>query len=477
MDLASNANLVLAWAALSFFASLLTSAHIVLWKRSSKAAVGWIGIVWLAPTIGCALYFLFGINRIARRAHRLRPAPSVGLCALVDGETAGLDRLPPHIKELSQLGRCLTGYPLADGNDVQILFRGEQAFPAMLDAIHSATKSITLSTYIFDRDRVGRQFVEVLQLAVQRGVQVRVLIDSVGARYHLPTVIPLLRKVGVPTATFLPSSWPWEFRYANLRNHRKSLIVDGCVAFIGGMNIREGNDFRLSTRSPICDIQFQIRGPVVHQLQEVFAIDWRFTTGEHLDGECWYGSLQKRGSVLARGVPDGPDEDLDRIRKMLHGALSVAQESIGIVTPYFLPDDALVTALGVAALRGVSIDILLPEKGNLRFVQWAMEAQLWQVLENGCRVWKTPPPFDHAKLMVVDGQWSFIGSANWDPRSLRLNFELNCEFYSEELAQQLQDVVADRKARARPVTLEEMNARPLPVQIRDGVARLFSPYL
>jgi cardiolipin synthase len=157
--------------------------------------------------------------------------------------------------------------------------------------------------------------------------------------------------------------------------------------------------------------------------------------------------------------------------------LSAARSSIRIVTPYFLPDAALVLALDAAALRGVEVDIVLPERSNLPIVGWAQTAQLWQVLQQGCRVWLTPPPFDHSKMLVVDSCWSLLGSSNWDPRSLRLNFELDVECYDAELAAQVDSLIQTRIARARPVTLAEVDGRPLPIRLRDGVARLFSPYL
>jgi cardiolipin synthase len=181
--------------------------------------------------------------------------------------------------------------------------------------------------------------------------------------------------------------------------------------------------------------------------------------------------------VLARGVPDGPDEDFEAVRWVLLGALATARERVRIVTPYFLPDSALVTAIDVAVMRGVQVDVVLPERGNLPVVQWAQTAQLWQVIERGCRVWVTPPPFDHTKLMVVDGAWSLIGSANWDPRSLRLNFELEVECYDADLAARVEALATERIARARRLTLEELDRRALPIKLRDGVARLFSPYL
>ena len=165
------------------------------------------------------------------------------------------------------------------------------------------------------------------------------------------------------------------------------------------------------------------------------------------------------------------------MRWTLLAALAEAQTSVQIVTPYFLPDNALVTALNLAALRGVRVDIILPAKNNLPFVQWASRAMWWQVLERGCQIWLTPPPFDHSKLMIVDGHWVLLGSANWDARSLRLNFELNVECYGREFAQEMEKVIAKKISAAHEVTLAEVDGRSLPGKLRDAIARLFSPYL
>jgi cardiolipin synthase len=215
----------------------------------------------------------------------------------------------------------------------------------------------------------------------------------------------------------------------------------------------------------------------VAHLQSAFAEDWLFTTGEDLDGPAFFPPAVSAGPVLARGIPDGPDEDFETIRWVLLGALAAARRRIRIVTPYFLPDQGLITALNVAALRGVEVDIILPERGNLPIVQWAQNAQLWQVLDHGCRVWTTPRPFDHTKAMTVDGAWSLLGSANWDPRSLRLNFELDVEAYDRRVAADLDALVDARLATAREITLHDVDQRPLPLRLRDGAARLFSPYL
>ena len=465
-------------AGFDFLAAVLASVHALLNKRDSRAATLWLGLIWFLPVLGAVLYLALGVNRIRRRAVQLGVHSSFSRQIREDDgepEPAG----PEHLKMLARTVSHFVALPLTGGNQIEPLVNGDAAFPAMLAAIESAKKSVTLSSYIFDNDASGRKFVVALADAVKRGVQVRVLIDAAGTRYSWPPITWQLRRKKIPFAKFLPASLftPWRVATVNLRNHRKALVVDGRIAFTGGMNIRHGNVLAAQPKHPVQDLHFRVAGPVVAQLQAAFANDWAFAARETLDGEIWFPELKDSGTVIARVITDGPDIDFEKARWTLLAALAEAQTSIQIVTPYFLPDMGLVSALNLAALRGVNVDIILPAQNNLRFVHWASRSLWWQVLERGCHIWLTPPPFDHSKLMMVDNQWVLIGSANWDSRSLRLNFELNVECYTRDFAREVEKVVAQKIAAAREVTLADVDKRAMPVKLLDAIARLFSPFL
>jgi len=467
-------------AGFGLFAAALASVHALLNKRDHRAAALWLGFIWLMPVAGPVLYIAFGVNRIRRHARSLRVGrgPSDAPLRLRPDVADGSQSIEArHMRMLAQVVDRVAGQPLQGGNTIQALINGDEAFPAMLAAIESARKSVSLESYIFDNDRAGDRFVVALQRAVERGVQVRVLVDDAGARYSFPSVVGKLKRARVPVARFLPTLAPWRLTTMNLHNHRKLLVIDGTVGFTGGMNIRQGNVLADNPTKPVRDLHFSVAGPVVGQLQEAFANDWEFCTNEILTGETWFPELADCGKAIARVITDGPDADYDKARWTLLAALSSAQTSVRILTPYFLPDSSLITALNLAGLRGVQVDIILPAENNLPFVHWASRAMWWQVLERGCRLWLTPAPFDHSKLMIVDDHWVLLGSANWDPRSLRLNFELNVECYGREFAQAMDKIVRSKLEQAQRVTLEAVDGRSFPAKLRDSVARLFTPYL
>ncbi len=459
------------------------TVHAVLWKRDSRAVIAWVGLAWLAPIVGPCVYLCLGINRIERKAVSLKQPESWNLerqtkLTLEDREQGdAFLRDHPNLVGLAQAGRALTGLPVVPGNKVDPLIDGDQAYPAMLEAIAQAKRSVALLSYIFDSDQAGRAFLDALVKARERDVQVRVLIDDVGSKYSRPSMVRHLKNAGLTAASFLPTRIPRIPTYANLRNHRKILVVDGQVGFTGGTNIRAGHWLKLNPTNPVQCLHFRLEGPVVAQIQRVFATDWAFVTGENLASDDWFPVVRRAGNVWARGIEHGPDEHFETMADTIAAALASARQRVRILTPYFLPNPALIQALNVTAIRGVNVEIYLPSASNIALVQWAATAQLWQLLEKGCRIYCTPPPFDHTKLMIVDGVWTLIGSTNWDPRSLRLNFEFNVECYDEQLAQALNEIV-DKKVRAAcQVTLSEINGRTLPVRLRDGLARLLTPYL
>jgi len=458
----------------------IAGSHVVLTVRDGRAAVGWLGIVVLLPFLGAIIYWMFGINRVRRRAlalwrRRERPYPLDDV-ARDDARLALGDS--HHLVELARLIDNVTVRPLVPGNSIVPLMNGDEGFSAMRAAIELAEQTITFTTYIFDRDAAGARFVAAFGRAVQRGVEVRVLVDAVGARYSFPTIVRDLKRAGVKVARFNPTFFPWRWAYSQLRNHRKLLVVDGRHGFTGGLNIRHHHLIAERPRHPTLDLHFKVEGPVVAHLQRCFAEDWHFATGERI-GDAFFPPLSPLpgGTVFARAITDGPDVDIGKLRWTILGALACARERVRIVTPYFLPEPDLIAGLLTAALRGVQVEIVLPHTNNQLLVKWACDALLPELVEGGCHVFKTLGPFDHSKVMLVDDAWVLLGSANMDPRSLRLNFELDLECYSADLARRIGAIIDVKLTGALRIDLAGLARLRLLARLRNGVARLFVPYL
>ncbi len=449
------------------------TAHVLLTKRDIGSSIGWIGIGWLAPIFGGVLYLMFGVNRVTRRAQRLRlPHPTTRRRRRRPLSEESTDE---HLLPLERAALRLTRRPAEQNSGIELLSQGDEAYPRMLAAIADARHSVALSSYIFRADRIGSAFVDALTEAHKRGVAVRVLLDGIGSGYFHAPAFARLRRAGVPSAQFMHSPLPWRMPFLNLRSHKKILCVDGRLGFTGGLNIGDENVLALDPSVKVRDTHFAVSGPIVAQLVDAFAEDWLFATGETLDGEAWFPPLPPAGDVSVRVVTSGPDEDLEKIEFLALQALACANRSVGIMTPYFLPDERMITALALAAMRGVMVDIIVPERSNHWIMDWAMRAQIGPLLDAGCRIWRNPPPFEHSKLMTIDGAWALVGSANWDIRSFRLNFELNLAASSAALAERLDALMAMK--RCERITTEDLEQRRLLIRLRDAGARLLLPYL
>jgi cardiolipin synthase len=457
------------FAAVGFVAATLASVHALLYKRRPQSAFGWIAVCYTLPLVGALLYYLFGINRVRTRARKLLTDYPEPTCP-----TEHVGAPPPQLAGLARLGASVTGWPLTAGNAVQIFHDAEQTFAAMIAAIERAHRSVHLCTYIFDSGPVGARFAASLTAAAERGVDVRVLLDGVGDLYSWPSIRKRLRGTRVRVARFLPPRLLPPSLRINLRNHRKTLVIDGREAFTGGMNLRDRYLDAAATKRVI-DLHAHVAGPVVTQVATVFRRDWHFATGERPQHSA--EPPASAGSALCRAVADGPEGELDRLTALFIGAVGSARRRIAIMTPYFLPPRELTGALQAAALAGVDVAVILPANNNLPYVHRATRHLLWELIERGVRVYYQPGPFTHSKLFYCDDDYAQIGSANLDARSLRLNFELNLEIYDREAVAGLAAHFESVRARSTPVTLDAVDGRSLPTKLIDGAAWLFSPYL
>ncbi|MEN8821365.1 MAG: phospholipase D-like domain-containing protein [Abyssibacter sp.] len=476
--------LTIPWEAFALTGWLLVAIaaglHALLNLPDPRAAWGWIAVTLLFPFAGPVLYVLFGINRVQTRARQIVQALPDELDTPQRDDAreqiATRARLEPRLP-LVHTGDSVTASPLLAGNQIRALSNGEEAFPPMLAAIDAAEQSIALATYIFETNPAGRDFIDALGRAHDRGVDIRVLVDGIGELYSIPRAVRLLRRRGIRCARFHPPQLLPPSLHINLRNHRKVLLVDGRIGFTGGMNIGSRYLIQEPSRVQAADTHFEVVGPVLSQLASVFSADWYLATGEAWAPSCWDAEQPAEGGSICRVITDGPNEDLDHLRLVLEAAIGSARERIRIMTPYFLPPPELEAALTGAALRGVQVDILLPAKNDVRAVHYASRHKLGRMMESGLNIWYQPPPFRHSKLFVVDDDYAMIGSANLDARSLRLNFELAVEIYDDAFCADLHDLFNQAIDASSRLTPDTLNQRGGLERIRDAGCWLFSPYL
>jgi cardiolipin synthase len=456
------------------FMAIAASIHALLHHRDSRGAFGWIAICIILPIGGPIIYLLFGVNRVNLRA---RQQYSVRLSKEVNDTQA--EPVGTPFRPLSNVGENLTGDGLVSCDEVTVLENGDALYPAMLKAIDAATQTIFLCTYIFDNDATGKEFVLALTAAKNRGIDTKVIVDGMGEWLSVGRIGPSLTKAGISFVRFNPITLTPPALNINLRSHRKLLIVDSTIAFTGGANI---GDRHLCSpqRTSHCaqDIHFRLKGRIVDELEWAFLRDWYYCIGT-LNFTPYKNKNPTRPDAQAwsRLVLDGPNKEIDRLSDLIIGIIGAAHERVWIMTPYFLPSLDLIGALIAAHLRGVDVRILLPSKNNIKLAHWASRNVLRPILEKSIPVYYQPAPFIHSKLMIIDSQYSLIGSANLDPRSLKLNYELGVEMFSAELNGELRSYFAQKQNQSQRITKEDLELRTLFERLRDSVAWLFSPYL
>lgn len=438
-------------------------------RREPSVTFSWLLMLLLLPAVGVILYWVFGRGEVRRSARARRAL----LAARQRGQQApDYAALPVAWRPLARTAWESGRAALSLGNRVSILQNAEQTYPAKLEAIRGAQRTIDLAYYVFRSDDTGRTFREALVEAASRGVAVRVLLDAFGTPTFGSFWVPL-RRVGGRVTRFLPFN-PLAGWSLNLRNHRKILVVDGQVGFTGGLNI--GDEYFGTRRLGAWrDTHVRLEGPAVAQLAGVFADDWAFATGE-LPGPLPAASPFRDGTAV-QILPSGPDDRAEAIYRVTFAAISLAQASLDLTTPYYIPDRALAEALITSALRGVRVRLLLPSRNNQPLTALASRSYWEELLNAGVAIHLYRPGMIHAKCIVVDGQWGSVGTANLDIRSFRLNFEVNALLYGVPEVEALAAAFEADLLQAVPVQAEAFQRRSLWAKAGEGGARLLSPIL
>ncbi|HKK09165.1 MAG TPA: cardiolipin synthase [Gemmatimonadota bacterium] len=468
------------------------SLDVLLHKDRPVSAVLWLAILWAVPYAGAVGYLAFGVDRISRGARerrvvqemvrqsaRLAPRLDRHILRASDAEPGAPDRLGRHI--LRGTDPAVPAHRVLTGNRARLLVDGDEFYPALHEAIREAERTVHLQTFIYAADDSGRALRELLARRAGEGVTVRLLYDRFGsARAHVTRFLEPARRAGVQVRSISQAN-PLKGRFQiNLRNHRKVAVVDGRVGFVGGINVSDRNTSGDGGGAPIRDYHVRLEGPAVADLQLGFAEDWLFATGqpaESLLGPDCLPALEPAGEALVQVVPGGPESAGRGLAEAFFAAIVAAEESIDIVTPYFVPDEPLIRALRYAARRGVGVRLVVPGRNNHWYTGFAARSLYGPLLEAGVRVFERRPPFMHAKAMVVDGVYAMLGSANLDYRSLHLNFETNVEIVDPGFVGTVARQVQVEVDASREITREAYASRPLTRRLAENVCRLFEPVL
>ncbi len=453
---------------------IAAALHALMNKRDSVSALAWVVICLTLPAIGALTYVVFGINRVVNKALRTYLPEA-------DEASTELVNDPPdrNFRPISFVGENVSGLGLRSSLLPEILENGDALYPSMVHDIDAATDRVYCSTYIFQNDQIGKELVGALVRAQQRGVEVRIIIDGLGALAYPPRVTKVLKASAINVKYFNPITLFPPSLNINTRNHRKIMVIDGTVAYTGGQNISAkhvlGSESLLTQTK---DLHFRLQGKIVDDLERAFLKDWNHCSG--ITRRTAFKPSNKTdvaSETWARLILDGPNEYRDKLNELLVGVVSTAQQRLWIMTPYFLPDLDLLGALIAARLRGVDVRIFLPQKTNNFLVRWAMCHSLHSILARGLVVYMQQPPFVHTKALLIDNQYTLIGSANLDPRSLRLNYELAVEIFNAEFCEKMADYFTKQQALSDKLTVQELDGIPRWQALRNAIAWLFSPYL
>ena len=463
-------------------------------RHRPRVALAWVAVIQGLPWLGPVLYLLlgdFGLRRSGRRHARIRQQleESDEDLAREAGEAPGRRDPDPEDDGLSDLVRLIEGMttrrfgglPILSGNRVELALDTDDAVARLVEAIDGAERHVHLLFFIINPDDVGRRVADALVRAARRGVRCRVLADAYGSGHvaepsFFRALAPELRRDGVEVHSILPvRAARRPFARYDVRNHRKLAVIDGRLAFAGSLNLHAG-DFALP-EGTWRQLMAVLEGPAVHQLQLLFVEDWHFVTGELLDDEDVFPPCDEVGDVWVQTVPGGPTYESDVMEMLLIGALNGARERVTVTTPYFVPTDAAMIALRLAALRGVQVQLVVPAVTDHRSADWAARSFFEELMKAGVEVWLHGCGLLHTKALSVDDRFSLLGSANFDHRSFYVNYELNLVLYGARVTAGIRACQEGYLEESTRLDLETWRKRAQWRQLAEHTAKLLSPIL
>ena len=480
---------------LSLFEIMLTAIYLINFilvvdlifrgKRNIDNTLTWIVILVLVPPVGFILYAMFGRSIAKKNMFSVKEKEDkVIKDKILESYVEIESNLDPYLDEnkdiIYTLANSNNAHFTAD-NDVDIYPESNMFFNSLLEELKKAEEYINIQFYIFKDDRIGKEIIEILKEKAQSGVEVRLLYDAVGGRNLSRKAVKEMKEAGVQVANFFPSFLNIINFNINFRNHRKIVVIDGKVGFVGGFNVGDEYLGRDPKFGEWRDTHIKLTGSCVIDLSMRFLLDWRYTTKENLDLAKYFTKKREKstGNVGIQIVSSGPDiTELDEIKYGYMKMIQKARDYVYIQSPYLILDKTLMETLKVACLSGVDVRIMIPSKPDHPFVYWASYSYAGELLDYGAKIYTYgEDAFLHAKTIVYDDSVASIGTANMDIRSFELNFEVNAFIYSEEKAREQRMIFEKDIENSREITKEIYESRSTYIKIKESISRLLSPVL
>ena len=462
---------------LCYFGTWAFIPHLLLLKKRPSATLAWLWAIIFIPLLGAAVYFAIGTDRLKRLRLKRRNIFSardsrlqVPSEATDEASTTLVQTLPRRAQQFLRMLSRINQLPMSSAESLRVLCNAKEFYPALEQRIKEAVHHIHIEFYIWQGDETGIKFLTLLRDAAHRGVVVRLLLDGVGSYGLVEKALAEFLAAGGRFSWFQSLDPKRQRYFLNLRNHRKLQIIDGRIAFVGGMNIgQEFGEWR--------DVQIEAVGAVAAELQEVFADDWFFATGEKITSADYFPPYSGQPQEAVHIILGGPDRRNEPISKSIVSLINEASDRVWIATGYFVPDDIVLTALELAASRGVDVRLLVSEKNDHPWLVTVGRSYYGHLLAAGVRLFEYSAGIHHAKIAIADQQWAMVGSANLDYRSMRLNFELNLLVHSTERNSELASILKEDFARCQEIDPVQFARRSFHDKFSEAALRPLSPLL
>jgi cardiolipin synthase len=468
-----------------FITVTFTVILVIQQKGDPLKTISWLLVILLLPFVGIILYFFFGKNYRKEKIFSRKGLSDVE--HIKELSLAQFNNLPvidfiknEKLHSKINIMRLLLNNSkslVTHKNKVAALQNGRATFDSIIEAIENAKHHVHLEYYIIENDHIGNLIRKLLIKKAGEGVEIRFIFDDVGC-WSLPKhFVDSMSDAGIDIYSFLPVRFPTLTNKINYRNHRKIVVIDGSIGFLGGLNIADRYLQGIENMGIWRDTHLRLEGEVVNSLQAIFLADWYFVSDEVIKGDKYFPETSIQENHLVQVTASGPDSDWASIMQAYFAAISSAQSSIYICTPYFMPNESILTALKTASLSGLDVRILLPDRSDSKVVFWSSRSYVSELLDAGIKIYFYLKGFPHSKLLLVDSVLCSVGTANLDIRSFDQNFEVSALIYDEEITCELQQSYLNDLQNSREITSDIWEKRPKFEQVKEAVARIFSPLL